>query len=242
MAEAKINELYAETQQKNHQIEMMGKQLENYQHLINEHNELIGNLNKMQQTIEYYDKELNQKNVENSQYGMEIKKLQDKIAAFDVSLNQKSGKTNQNVENYLLQIQNLTEKCRSYVSIVQNHERTIEQLSFKNQQTIIEFETLIRDKEDKIKILNRYLDEEREQKKRISQNINYSVPERIENIAQTAVFKERLQVEIEQIMSEKNRRIKLLTQDLEDMRIQIQHVEKEKTTAIKQIKAYFAEE
>lgn len=30
---------------------MMGKELENYQHLIDEHNELIGNMNKMQETI-----------------------------------------------------------------------------------------------------------------------------------------------------------------------------------------------
>lgn len=66
---------------------------------------------------------------------------------------------------------------------MQTHEKTIEHLTFQNQQTRIEFETLIHDKEDKIKMLNRFLEDEREEKKRISQNVNYAVPDKFENIA-----------------------------------------------------------
>ena len=63
-----------------------------------------------------------------------------------------------------------------------------------------------------------------------------------ESTNNSGVDNEKLKMEVESAVSEKNRKIRSLTQELEDANSQISKLQSDKEKAIKKIKDYFVEE
>ena len=58
----------------------------------------------------------------------------------------------------------------------------------------------------------------------------------------SGLFSERVKIEVESAVNDKNRKIRSLTQELEDANAQIEKVNLDKDKSIQKIKEYFSEE
>ena len=210
--------------------------------LLEEKNILINNMNEMKREIEHYDSELLRAEKVVNDQANRIEELEDHIDKIKRMEGMNDNSLKEELENAISTIHENERKLEEYRSVIEERERVIEDIVRNRNEIAAENEEIYNRVQDNEKELNDKIEQIEQLERRIRSFKEYEEHNTKDDKIDSTIFNERVAIEVESAIADKNRKIRSLTQELEDALAQVDKLQKDKDKSINKIKDYFSEE